>query len=148
MGLFTCRKMGKRRKGGNYAARGVAGDKAKREPDRTLLDPSSRNFVYDEVDDFEDESDKNALKYAKKNLAKKRQTEEQVLGIGGSSSEEESEDDDDSDNDNQNTDEHDEESDDDDLLMGDDDIYDEKNEKELDEREWGIKKRTYFGTDT
>merc|ERR1712128_195480 len=147
-GLVCCSRvqslfaeMGKRRKGGNYAKRGVVGDKANREPDRTLLDPSSRSFVYDEVDDFEDEADKNSLNYAKKYEKKKRESEEQVLGIGGSSSEEESDDDNDDENaaDNEDSDA---------SLIEDDDIYDEHKEKELDERAWGIKKNFYFGTDT
>ncbi|CAL4082154.1 unnamed protein product [Meganyctiphanes norvegica] len=125
------------------------GDKFSRESDRTLIDPSSRSFVYDEVDDFEDEGDKNSLNYAKKYMSKKKESKEQVLGIGGSSSEEESDDDnEDEDNYQKADDDDDDEDSDDELLMGDDDIYDEKDEKDLDERAWGTKKRSYFGTDT
>merc|ERR1739838_521472 len=78
---------------------------------------------------------------------KKRESEEQVLGIGGSSSEEESDDDND-DEDEENYKNTDDDADSDDSLIEDDDIYDEHKEKELDERAWGIKKNFYFGTDT
>lgn len=37
----------------------------------SLIDPSSRGYVYDEVDDFEDERDKNVLNLTKRLMARK-----------------------------------------------------------------------------
>lgn len=38
--------------------------------ENTLIDPSSRGYVYDEVDDFEDEKDKNVLGLTKRLMAR------------------------------------------------------------------------------
>lgn len=48
------------------------GGKAAWEKESSLLDPSSRDFVYDEVDDFEDERDRLSLSKAQALMARQR----------------------------------------------------------------------------
>lgn len=115
----------------------------------SLLNPESRDFVYDEVDDFEDDRDRSALSTAKRLMAKGKESHEQVLGIDVSSSEDE-DDSDDGEVSEENDDvdhHHKEESDEDDLFM-EDDIADEPEFKLPDERAWGKNKWRYIGTDT
>ncbi|ROT61499.1 putative something about silencing protein 10 [Penaeus vannamei] len=57
--------------------------------ENSLIDPSSRGYVYDEVDDFEDEKDKNVLGLTKRLMARNERSKEQVLGIDSGSSEDE-----------------------------------------------------------
>ncbi|KAG7166229.1 something about silencing protein 10-like [Homarus americanus] len=130
--------MGKRRKTGDRKQQWQSNSK-KNEDDtrRTLLDPESRSFVYDEVDDFEDDQDNLALSKARKLMSKKKEPKEQVLGIDSDSS----------DNDDGGGDDDEEESDEDNLYM-EDDIVDEPEFKLPDERAWGSHRRRYFGTDT
>ncbi|XP_042885518.1 something about silencing protein 10-like [Penaeus japonicus] len=149
--------MGKRRKmgGGGFSSSKKKGKDRMPQQDAyesSLIDPSSRGYVYDEVDDFEDERDKNVLNLTKRLMARKEGSKEQVLGIGSGSSDNEFEyNDDDTDEDEEEQEEDggkDEEGEDDDELFMDDDIEDEYEERLADDRAWGNKKWRYIGTDT
>ncbi|XP_050729753.1 something about silencing protein 10-like isoform X2 [Eriocheir sinensis] len=104
----------------------------------SLLDPSSRGFVYDEVDDYEDERDRLSLSRAQVLMARPK-SKEQVLGIDVSSSEDDAEE--------EEEEEEEEESDQDAMYMADD-IVEEEEERLPDERAWGSSKWRYLGTDT
>ncbi|KAK3879880.1 hypothetical protein Pcinc_015584 [Petrolisthes cinctipes] len=126
--------MGKRRK--SHGGGQTPGGKKQRNVDNlssSLVDPTSRGFVHDEVDDYEDETDMLALTKAKKMMGTKSFSREQVLAIDGSSDDEDSGDDHDSDEDE---------------MFMEDDIVDEYKEREDDERAWGKNKKRYIGTDT
>ncbi|KAG0719280.1 Something about silencing protein 10 [Chionoecetes opilio] len=105
----------------------------------SLLDPTSRGFVFDEVDDFEDERDRLSLSRAQALMARPRAQKEQVLGIDASSSEDEAE---------EEEEEEEEEESDPDALYMEDDLVDEREERVPDERAWGSNKWRYIGTDT
>lgn len=109
----------------------------------SLLDPTDKNFVYDEIDEFEDNEDHVTLQQAKKMMERRDVPREQVLGIDGSSSDEDDDDDED-----ELSEESDENKSDPDELFMEDDIVDEPEFKLPDERAWGSKKHRYFGTDT
>ncbi|XP_037773829.1 mitotic apparatus protein p62-like [Penaeus monodon] len=156
--------MGKRRKmGGGGGGKGVGKKKGKDRMfgmqeqnayENTLIDPSSRGYVYDEVDDFEDEKDKNVLGLTKRLMARNESSKEQVLGIDSGSSEEEfeysdtdEEEEEEEGEDDGEQEKEDEDEDEDELYM-DDDIEDEDEERLPDDRAWGNKKWRYIGTDT
>lgn len=101
----------------------------------SLIDPSSRGFVYDEVDDYEDERDRLSLSRAQALMARPKVSKEQVLGIDVSSSEDE-------------TEEEEEEESDQDAMYMEDDIVEEQEDHLPDERAWGSNKWRYIGTDT
>lgn len=120
--------------------------------ENSLIDPSSRGYVYDEVDDFEDEKDKNVLGLTKRLMARNERSKEQVLGIDSGSSEDEFEYNDTDEEEEEGEDDGDQveenESEDEDELYMDDDIEDEDEERLPDDRAWGNKKWRYIGTDT
>uniref|UniRef100_A0A0P4VR84 Sas10 C-terminal domain-containing protein n=1 Tax=Scylla olivacea TaxID=85551 RepID=A0A0P4VR84_SCYOL len=128
--------MGKKRKSGGgkrpdvaRLKEGILGKESSR------LDPSSRDFVYDEVDQFEDERDRLSLSKAQALMAQSKAPKEQVLGIDVNSSEDE-------------TEEEEEEESDQDAMFMEDDIVEEQEERLPDERAWGANKWRYIGTDT
>ncbi|XP_068226082.1 LOW QUALITY PROTEIN: something about silencing protein 10-like [Palaemon carinicauda] len=139
--------MGKKRKMGLPKE-----DATKRQPKKykndvietALLDPSDRKFIYDEINDFEDNRDLVSLETAKKLMNRKKPSREQVLAIDGSSSD----DDDDDDEDDEEFKDSEEEEEDPDQLFMEDDIVDTPEMAVPDDRAWGNKKHRYFGTDT
>ncbi|XP_063593536.1 something about silencing protein 10-like [Penaeus indicus] len=158
--------MGKRRKmGGGGGGKGVGKKKGKDRMfgmeeqnayENSLIDPSSRGYVYDEVDDFEDEKDKNVLGLTKRLMARNERSKEQVLGIDSGSSEEEfeyndtdeEEEEEEEEGEDEGEQEEEAEDEDEDELYMDDDIEDEDEERLPDDRAWGNKKWRYIGTDT
>lgn len=130
----------KKRKTGGGKKPGVSSGKERSlgKEESALLDPNSRDFVYDEVDEYEDECDRLALSKAQAMMARPRATKEQVLGIDASSSEDEEEE--------EEEDEEDES--DQDAMYMEDDIVEEQEERVPDERAWGANKWRYIGTDT
>ncbi|XP_047472106.1 something about silencing protein 10-like [Penaeus chinensis] len=152
--------MGKRRKmGGGGGGKGVSKKQGKdtrfglgeqNAYENALIDPSSRGYVYDEVDDFEDEKDKNVLSLTKRLMARNESSKEQVLGIDSGSSEEEFEynDTDEEEEEEEDGEQEEGEDEDEDELYMDDDIEDEDEERLPDDRAWGNKKWRYIGTDT
>nr|XP_053626158.1 something about silencing protein 10-like [Cherax quadricarinatus] len=128
--------MGKRRKTGGGSQKQYSVNKVNEENlHSSLLNPEERGYIYDEVDDFEDDQDRLALSMAKKLMARKETSYEQVLGIDASSSDEASGD-------------SEEKGSDEDNLYMEDDIVDEPEFKIPDERAWGKAKWKYIGTDT
>ncbi|MPC22862.1 something about silencing protein 10-like [Portunus trituberculatus] len=131
--------MGKRRKtgGGKRPAAVPRGEEGRLAKGSSLLNPASRDFVYDEVDQFEEDRDRLSLSKAQALMARPRASKEQVLGIDVSSSED----------DDEEEEEEEEESDQDAMYM-EDDIVEEQEERLPDERAWGANKWRYIGTDT
>ncbi|XP_064084332.1 something about silencing protein 10-like [Macrobrachium nipponense] len=141
--------MGKKRKMG-VATEDIPKSQLKKyknnELESALLDPTDRNYIYDEINDFEDNRDLVSLETAKKLMERRGPSREQVLGIDGSSSDDD--DDEEEEDDELSKDSEDEEEDDPDQLYMEDDIVDTPKNEMPDERAWGKKKHRYFGTDT
>ncbi|XP_076031771.1 UTP3 small subunit processome component Sas10 [Oratosquilla oratoria] len=133
--------MGRKRKTGSHGARQLQQQSKKKEyTENTLLDPDSRGFIYDEVDNYNDIESDAVMTKARKMMKKKEESREQVLGIGGDSESDESEGE-------PSDSSHDENHSDDEFFMDDDDIVDAEQDELPDERDWGKKKKFYFGTD-
>lgn len=136
--------MGKKRKMGvarENAPKPLLKKYKNNELESALLDPSDRNYIYDEINEFEDNRDLVSLETAKKLMERRGPSREQVLGIDGSSSDEDEDDE-------VSKDSEEEEEEDPDQLYMEDDIVDTPEFEMPDERAWGNKKHRYFGTDT
>uniref|UniRef100_A0A2P2I3X5 Something about silencing protein 10-like n=1 Tax=Hirondellea gigas TaxID=1518452 RepID=A0A2P2I3X5_9CRUS len=132
---------------------------------KTLLDPNSRDNVYDEVDQYHDDIRANNLSEAVKSMKVKKTKKETVLSLGMDSSDDEEEEQyeveesEESDDSEDSEDEaalqkeqqsEDEEKPDNSLqpFLGIDDIIEKKDDQEHDDRAWGKEKSIFYGTNT
>lgn len=138
----------KRKSRGNKFSQGKVSEglgSAYNEGFQSLVDTSSRDYVYDEVDQYHDDITQSGLNEATRSMKVHQTKKENVLSLNMDSSDEEDEDESDI---SEEEKEEEEESDEERFrpFVAEDDIVKSKEEELPDERAWGKDRSLYYGS--